>query len=117
MDFLLVTIAGLLVLTGIIGCIAPGIPGPSLSCGEIFLLHFTRWGGISTSLLIWLGVFTVVVTVVDYLLPVWTTRKFGGSKRGVWGSIIGLIVGLFFAPIGIIIGPFSWSFYWRNDSA
>ncbi|MCL2793391.1 MAG: DUF456 domain-containing protein [Spirochaetaceae bacterium] len=110
MDFLLITIAGILVITGILGCIVPGIPGPPLSYAGILLLHFTRWGDLSTSLLIWLGVVTVVVTVVDYLLPIWATRKFGGSKRGVWGSVIGLIVGLFFAPVGIIVGPFLGAF-------
>ena len=110
MDFVLITIAGLLVITGIIGCIVPAIPGPPLSYAGIIILHFTRWGGLTPKLLIWLAIFTVLVTVMDYVLPIWVTKKFGGSKRGVWGSVIGLLLGLPFAPWGIIIGPFLGAF-------
>ncbi|MCL2294503.1 MAG: DUF456 domain-containing protein [Spirochaetes bacterium] len=110
MDFVLITVAGIFVLAGIVGCIIPGLPGPPLSYAGIIVFHFTRWGGLSASLLIWLGVFTVAVTVMDFLLPMLVTKKFGGSKWGVWGSIIGLIAGLFFAPIGIIAGPFLGAF-------
>ena len=117
MDFLLITIAGILVITGIIGCIVPAIPGPPLSYAGIIFLHFTRWGGLSIKLLLWLGIFTIVVTVMDYVLPIWATRKFGGSKRGVWGSIIGLIAGLPFAPWGIIIGPFLGAFIGEMTSS
>jgi uncharacterized protein len=72
------------------------------------LLHFTRWGGVDFDLLLWLAIAATAATALDYILPIWATKKFGGSKRGVWGATIGLIVGIFFfPPLGIIIGPFA----------
>jgi len=117
MDIFLVIIAGLFVIAGIIGCIVPVLPGPPLSYVGILLLNFTRWGVLSTKLLILLAVFTVIVTVMDYVLPAWATKKLGGSKRGVWGSTIGLVIGLFFAPWGIIIGPFLGAFIGEMTSS
>jgi uncharacterized protein YqgC (DUF456 family) len=56
--------------------------------------------------LIWAFI-TIVAVIIDNLIPLWGTKKYGGSKKAVWGSLIGLIAGLFiFPPFGIIIGPF-----------
>ena len=44
--------------------------------------------------------------MLDYLVPAWGTKRFGGSKYGVWGTTIGLVIGLFFGPWGIVLGPF-----------
>ena len=111
MDYILVIVAALLIVFGLLGCIIPIIPGPPLSFGGLLILHFTKWGPINSDLLLWLGIAAAVVTVLDYVFPIWATKKFGGSKRGIWGSTIGLIVGLFFfPPLGIIIGPFIGAF-------
>ena len=54
---------------------------------------------------------SIFVWAIDYVIPAWGTKKFGGSKYGVWGTILGLITGLiFFGPLGIIIGPFVGAF-------
>lgn len=111
MDYILIIAASLLVIFGLLGCVLPILPGPPLSFGGLLILHFTQWGPINSDLLLWLGIAAALVTVLDYVFPVWATKRFGGSKRGVWGSTIGLIVGLFFfPPFGIIVGPFLGAF-------
>ncbi len=96
-----------MLLLGIIGCIVPIIPGTPLSYVGILLLHFTERYQFSTNFLIFWGILTVLAYVLDYIIPAMGTKKYGGSKRGVWGSMIGLLLGIiFFPPFGIIIGPF-----------
>ncbi len=106
MDIVLIILGSLFVMIGLVGCILPIIPGPPLAYIGLLFLHFTqRIQFESNELFLWAFI-AVAVTIADNVLPIWTTKKFGGSKAGVWGSTIGLILGLFFAPLGIIVGPF-----------
>jgi len=109
-EYFLLIGAIILLLTGIVGCLLPVIPGPPLSFAGIVLLHFSRFAEFSNTILLILGIVVFVVTVLDYLFPVWGTRIFGGSKYGARGATIGLIIGLFLGPAGIIIGPFIGAF-------
>lgn len=93
-------------LVGLVGCILPVIPGPPLGYVGLLLLNFTKGAQFETNDMVLWAFVAVIVTVADNVLPIWTTKKFGGSKAGVWGSTIGLILGLFFAPVGILVGPF-----------
>ena len=54
----------------------------------------------------WWAAIVIVVTALDYFVPVYGTKKFGGSRYGMWGCAIGLLVGLWAGPLGIILGPF-----------
>ncbi|MRR24261.1 DUF456 domain-containing protein, partial [bacterium] len=72
----------------------------------LVVLHFSKFADISKNLFIILGIVAVVVTVIDYVVPIWGTKQFGGSKYGMRGATVGLIIGLFLGPPGIIIGPF-----------
>ncbi|MGI6340171.1 MAG: DUF456 domain-containing protein [Bacteroidales bacterium] len=109
-DYILLTLAVVLLLLGIIGCLVPVLPGPPLSYLGLILLHFTKFANFSSTLLITLAVVTIVVTLLDYIVPVWGTKKFGGSKYGTRGATVGLIIGLFLGPLGIIVGPFIGAF-------
>lgn len=54
-----------------------------------------------------MATFAVGITVLDYVVPIWGTKKFGGTKAGVRGSTIGLLVSMFVLPLlGITLGPF-----------
>ncbi len=107
-DYLLAVLAGIMMVVGILGCLLPILPGPPLSFAGLLVLHFSRFADFSTAFLLTWGCVTIVVTVLDYVVPIWGTKKFGGSKSGMWGAGIGLVLGLFFLPpIGIIIGPFA----------
>lgn len=85
-------------LAGIIGCVVPVLPGPPLSYAGLLLLHFTRFGHFSISFLLIFAGIAILVTVLDYIVPILGTKKYGGSKAGVWGSTIGLLAGMFFFP-------------------
>ena len=107
MDIVLIALGVVFIISGILGCVLPVIPGPPLSYIGLLLLHFTKGFQFSERFLILWAIITAAVYALDYIIPAWGTKKFGGSKRGVWGSIIGLVLGLFFfPPFGIIIGPF-----------
>ena len=108
MDYFLIGLGILLLIAGIMGCVLPALPGPPLSYLGLLALHFTEKYQFSLKFLIIWAVVVVVVSLVDYLVPVWGAKKFGASKRGIWGSIIGLLLGFFiFPPFGIIVGPFA----------
>jgi uncharacterized protein YqgC (DUF456 family) len=107
MDTALMIIGGILVIIGILGSILPILPGPPISYVALILLQLTSKHPFSTAFLVIFGVITALVVVIDYLIPVWGTKRFGGSKAGMLGGTIGVVAGLFiFPPFGIIIGPF-----------
>jgi len=111
MDIFLAIVSGILLLVGFVGALLPVLPGPPLSWLGILLLHFTVYAEFSTRFLIISAITMVVITVLDLYIPVWGTKKFGGSKAGVYGSTVGLLLGLFFfPPFGVIIGPFLGAF-------
>ena len=93
-------------LVGLIGCLLPILPGPPISYIGLLLLQLIEETPFSTQfMIIWLGI-TVVVVILDYLIPAFGTKKYGGSRWGIAGTMVGLIVGIFvFPPLGIIIGP------------
>ena len=106
MDTLLLILALLLALIGAIGAVLPGLPGTPISFIALLLLIFCDGNDITTTALIINGILTVVITALDYVAPVWLTKKSGGSKYGTWGTTIGLVIGMFLGLPGILLGPF-----------
>ncbi|MCL2276565.1 MAG: DUF456 domain-containing protein [Treponema sp.] len=107
MEIILVIVGFLALVIGLLGSVVPALPGPPVSFIGLLLIHFAGKGDFNILFLVIMGVITIAIMIADNFLPAWMTKRFGGSKKAVVGSIIGLIVGMiFFAPIGILAGPF-----------
>ncbi|MEZ7875079.1 MAG: DUF456 domain-containing protein [Bacteroidales bacterium] len=105
-DIFLIIAGIILLLVAFAGCFLPVLPGPPLAFGALILLHFTTITDVPYEVLWTMAGLALIATILDYIVPVWGTRKFGGSKAGEKGAIAGVIVGLFLGPLGIILGPF-----------
>ena len=107
MDILLLTLGFVCIITGLMGSFLPVIPGPSVSWIGLALLYFTNAVPASYWILGIAFLITVIISVLDYVIPAKGTKKFGGSSYGIWGTNIGLVIGIFAPiPFGFLIGPF-----------
>lgn len=105
-DIILLSAGIIFLLLGVAGAFLPVLPGPPLSFAGLLLIHFTDYAHIPQNILYTLGILAFIITVADYLLPIWGTRLNKGSRHGVFGATIGLLAGiLFFPPLGALIGP------------
>lgn len=111
MDLILVLLGFICIAVGILGSFIPVLPGLSSSWVGLLLLYLTKavennyWVLGITFLLM------IIITILDYVIPAKGTKKFGGSSYGVWGTNIGLLVGILAPiPFGFIIGPFLGAF-------
>lgn len=106
MSLFLAIAAGVLLAAGFAGTFMPVLPGAPLAWLGLLAAYFSEYCDISVATLIITGIAAVLVSVLDNILPVAMTKKFGGSKSATTGSTIGLIAGFFIGPVGIIMGPF-----------
>ncbi len=123
---IVVTIIGaILMLLGLAGGILPVLPGPPLSFIGLLLLalinHFSP--PLTSTLIILMGLVTIVSVGLDYVIPVWSAKRFGASKWGIWGAVGGMVIGIFFSPygmfLGVLIGAFvaEWLFHREKGQA
>lgn len=108
-----ILIGSILIILGYLGSVLPVLPGVPLALISVWLVHLVGMYQFPWYVLAMVTVLAAGISLVDYLLPVWGTKKWGGTKAGVQGSTIGLIAGAllsFFSggigALGIIIGPF-----------
>lgn len=107
MDVLLLVLGFMCIILGIFGSFLPVLPGPSISWVGLALLYFTKAVPANYWILGIALLVTVIISVLDYVIPAKGTKRFGGSSYGIWGTNIGLIVGILAPiPFGFIIGPF-----------
>ena len=105
MNTLLVIIALIMGLVGLLGVFVPIVPGTILSFVGLICVFCTTESTISIGTLILWGVVSLVVILLDYILPGYFSKLFGGTKAGITGATVGTIVGIFFGVPGIIQGP------------
>jgi hypothetical protein len=94
---------------GLIGIFIPMLPGtPLVFLGLLIYAAYTNFSSVSVGTIILFLILTLITLAVDYISGLIGTSKFGSTKWGFFGGIIGLIIGLFFSPFGffsVIIGP------------
>lgn len=106
MDIFLIILAVICLVLGLIGCVAPMLPGPPIAYVGILLLHFTDAIQFTSAQLV-VGAGLVLLTIIlDYVIPALGAKYVGGSKWGAWGCTIGTLLGMFFMPWGLLAGPF-----------
>lgn len=126
MDLLISILAVLAGIIGVVGSILPALPGAPVGWVGMLLLYL--WGnGVNASgdpmstrtLIVW-GVVVVVVSVIDYFVPMYFTKVTGGSRFAERGAMAGLIIGIFLTPVGMILGSFLGAFlselYWGKNT-
>lgn len=98
-------VAIVLTIVGVVGCIVPILPGVPICWVGMLLCHLSSGAFTTSDLVVW-AVVAGGVTLLDNFLPAVMTKRFGGSKAATNGSLIGIVVGFFMGPLGLILGPF-----------
>lgn len=110
MDIVWLLLGVLLMVTGLAGCILPFLPGPPLCYVALLIQQLQSDPPFTTRfLLIWAGI-TLLTVVLDYVIPLYGMKRFGGTSYGMWGCVVGLIAGFWLGPFGLIVGPFLGAF-------
>lgn len=109
MDIALLILAIILMLGGIAGSFLPILPGPPLCYAGFLCVHFSAYADFSSTFLITWAVVVVILGVLEYYIPTWGTKKYGGTKAGQTGATVGTILGVFIPPqpLWLILGPFA----------
>jgi uncharacterized protein YqgC (DUF456 family) len=103
-----IAIGSILMLLGLAGSVLPILPGPPLSFIGLFLLALLRHFSppLTSTLVIILAIVTILVIGMDYIIPLLGAKRYGASKWGIWGSVLGMAIGIFWSPFAMLAGAF-----------
>ena len=104
MDIFLLILSFVFMIVGIIGSVIPVLPGPLSSWLGLFIFSNISNVQVESKVLVFCLIIGLIIFVLDYVIPIYTSKKFGASKFGIIGASIGTLIGLFLPPFGIIIG-------------
>ena len=117
-SFIFYVLAVVLVLIGIAGIVLPALPGIPLVFAGLLVAAwgdgFVHVGWVPLTVL---GLLTLASIAVDVLATVVGAKRVGASRKALWGTFVGSIVGLFFMPIGLFAGPLAGALlgeYWHT---
>ena len=102
----LYVLVAVLMLLGLAGAILPGLPGPPLILlGALVYAFATHWTPIGPGRLVILAGLGVGAWGAGHVGTAMGAKRAGGSRWAVVGALAGGMVGIFFAPFGLILGP------------
>lgn len=97
-----------LVAVGLAGAVLPALPGLPMVFGGLWLIAWAE--GYSQVGPVTLGVLAVLLAlglIMDFVAGSLGAKRFGASPHAVGGAFAGTLVGMFFFPWGLVIGPFA----------
>ncbi len=108
-SILIWVLTGGLFLAGLAGSLIPGMPGPPLVfAGVLIYALLTGFSNFGWPVLLVLGGLAALSQVLDYLASAYGAKRYGGSRWGIWGSVLGGLIGLvLFSLPGMIVGLFA----------
>lgn len=103
-----IVIGSVLMILGLAGSILPILPGPPLSFIGLFLLALLRHFSppLTPTLVIIMAIATIFAIAMDYIIPLLGAKRYGVSKWGIWGSVLGMATGIFWSPFAMLAGAF-----------
>lgn len=104
-NILLIGLGGICLFIGFVGCVVPVLPGVACAYAALWTLYPTPYAVTGERLLVG-GIVAGVAIVLDSVVPALGAKKFDCSRWGVFGCMVGTLIGIFFAPLGIVLGPF-----------
>ena len=100
-------LAALLIFAGICGLVLPMMPGaPLLFAGLVVAAWADNFEYVGTVGLTVLGILALLTYAIDIIAGAFGAKKFGASRQAIVGAGVGALLGLFFMPVGILLGPF-----------
>jgi uncharacterized protein YqgC (DUF456 family) len=110
MEWVIIVLGILLAVAGVAGSLLPALPGPPIAYAGLWLQQLRDPNPFTLKFLLLWGALTLATMILDYYVPIWGTKKFGGTKYGVWGCTLGFLAAFWMGPMGVIIGPFVGAF-------
>jgi len=92
-------------LLGVASIVIPALPGvPVVAVGALLAAWMTGFEVLSWTTVVITAALALLAWLLDALAAAVGAQRYGSSRAGLWGSIVGSVLGLFFPPFGFILG-------------